>query len=88
LADPPGSPDEDELEQKVASLIMEYLIEHPHAMDTAEGVASWWIRAEGLRADLATTRRVLERLAGTGYLVKIGEGAQAHFGLRKGTKPH
>lgn len=83
-----GSTDEGALEDKVSRLITEYLTEHPHAMDTAEGVGAWWICSECLRADLATTRRVLERLAGSGYLVKIGEGEHARFGLPKHPKPH
>lgn len=83
MADQPGSTDEEQLERTIAGLIMDYLTKHPRAMDTTEGVASWWIASEGLRADLATTQRALEYLVERGSVMKIGEGAHAHFGLRK-----
>jgi Fe2+ or Zn2+ uptake regulation protein len=87
LADPPKCVDDDLPEKQVADLIMEYLSQHPHAMDTAEGVAEWWIHSDRLRADLATTRRALDRLEKSGYLAKIGDGDRAHYRLRQQPRP-
>jgi hypothetical protein len=83
LADPPDNADEDATEKQVADLIVEYLREHPHAMDTAEGVAAWWLPESRRPANLLVTRRALERLVAGGLLEKIGQGDRAHYGLRK-----
>ena len=72
-----------EREKKVAADIAAYLNQHPRAMDTVEGVVGWWLPGDPVRADLATTRKVLEQMAESGYLVKIGVGDQARYGLHK-----
>jgi hypothetical protein len=76
-------PDPDAVETQVAESIMTYLRDNPHAMDTADGIAVWWIRPDSLRANVATVRSVLDRLAQTGELLKVGEGDRAHYGLRR-----
>lgn len=88
MADPPESTDDDVPEKKVAEMIMEYLAQHPHAMDTAEGVSAWWLGGDSAHTDLATTRRALERLAASGILLKIGEGERAHYRLPRDPRPH
>jgi len=46
----------------VATAILGYLEEHPHGMDTLEGIAEWWIARQRVRVQVATVARVLERL--------------------------
>ena len=46
----------------VAAAILGYLEEHPHGMDTLEGIAEWWIARQRVRVQVATVARVLERL--------------------------
>jgi hypothetical protein len=87
LADSPGNTDEDTAEKQVAEAIMEYLSEHPHAMDSVEGVAAWWLSRDRQPANLAITRRALERLVSSGLLLKVGEGERARYGMRKGLRP-
>ena len=46
----------------VAAAILGYLEEHPHGMDTLEGIAEWWIARQRVRVQVVTVARVLERL--------------------------
>ena len=46
----------------VAAAILGYLEEHPHGMDTLEGIAEWWIARQRIRVNVAAVARVLERL--------------------------
>ncbi len=46
----------------VAAAILGYLEEHPHGMDTLEGIAEWWIARQQIRVEVAAVARVLERL--------------------------
>ena len=46
----------------VATAILGYLEEHPHGMDTLEGIAEWWIARQRVRVNVAAVARVLERL--------------------------
>ena len=46
----------------VAAAILGYLEEHPHGMDTLEGIAEWWIARQRVRVNVAAVARVLERL--------------------------
>ena len=88
MAESPGNTDEDAAEKQVAEAIMKYLEEHPHAMDTAEGVADWWLPRDRAPANLELTRRALDRLVASRLLVKIGEGDRAHYGIYKHPRPN
>ena len=46
----------------VAAAILGYLEEHPHGMDTLEGIAEWWIARQQIRVNVTAVARVLERL--------------------------
>ena len=50
----------------VAAAILGYLEEHPHGMDTVEGIAEWWLRRQQIRVHVATVARVLGRLTERG----------------------
>ena len=48
--------------------ILEYLAEHPNAMDTLEGIAGWWLERHRIRVSVEALSRVLERLVESGVL--------------------
>ena len=50
----------------VAAAILGYLEEHPHGMDTLEGIAEWWLSRQQIRVQVATVSRVLHRLTERG----------------------
>lgn len=88
MADSPGNTDEDSAEKQVAEAIMEYLREHPHARDSVEGVAAWWLSRDRQPANVAITRGALERLVASGLLSKAGGGERARYGIRKVLRPN
>lgn len=69
-------------ESHVADCILQYLAEHPHAMETLDGIADWWVMRQQVRVNLTTLARVLRRLTAEGVLEEIGDGAPTRYRLR------
>jgi len=82
-----GPPDPEADDKKIGASLMRYILEHPQAMDTAEGIAEWWTR-DGERRDVETVRRVLGGLMDQGLIERLGSGKYAHYRLKKGTESH
>ena len=57
----------------LADAVLRYLAECPEAMDTAEGVAEWWLMRQHVRAQVEAVARVLAQLVDRGVL-EIVEG--------------
>jgi len=83
LADPPKPVSDEAVESRVLQAVVNYVASHPQAMDTAQGIAAWWIPGVAERVDIRVVRRVLQRLTETGALERIGEGDRAHYRLKK-----
>jgi hypothetical protein len=67
----------------LAEAVMDYLAEHPKAMDTLEGIAKWWILRRQVRVDVEALKRVLSQLTERGLLEKMGSGDYARYQLKK-----
>jgi hypothetical protein len=67
----------------LARRVLDYLAEHPQAMDTVEGIAEWWVMREQVRVDVRLLERVLTRLTEQGLLEEIRSGAEVRFSLKK-----
>ena len=83
LADPPNPVTDEAFESQVLQAVVDYVTSHPQAMDTAQGIAAWWISGIADRVDRRLMRRVLDRLTESGVLERIGAGDRAHYVLRK-----
>lgn len=71
-------PDFSEDNNVVAWLILGYLCSHPDAKDTAEGIGGWWLRGEGLDADIDVIRGAIAYLVKREWLTATGG---RHVGL-------
>ena len=67
----------------VAAAILGYLEEHPHGMDTLEGIAEWWIARQRIRVNVAAVARVLERLTEGGAVEVVSANGHRLY-RRKG----
>jgi hypothetical protein len=83
LNEPPDRPAGDNPEEELAGAVLDYLEEHPHAMDTFEGIAQWWLAGRKVHVDEASLAHVLDRLAREGVLERIGTGESARYRLKK-----
>lgn len=74
--------DERQEEDRMEAAILRYLGEHPHAMDTLEGVAEWWLARERIRTDVRRLATALRRLVDRGFLEEVGTGQARMYRLR------
>lgn len=70
-------------EEQMCGAVLQYLAEHPHAMDTLEGIASWWLMRQQVRAEVDVLAKVLRRLAEQGLLEMSGEHENPIYKLRR-----
>lgn len=64
--------DETNRRHRLQHKILRYLLDHPTAADSAEGVRHWWLRDMGELSGAMTTD-ALEELLGRGLLVSRGD---------------
>ena len=70
-------------ESPIASKVVEYLRQHPQAMDTATGIAEWWIPEVGKQVDKLEMERALDELVQKGLVERVGAGVRAHYRLKR-----
>ena len=70
-------------DEEVAASILAYLAEHPKAMDSLEGIASWWIMRHQVRVNVMKLTQVLGELTERGLVEEIGEGEQRRYRLKR-----
>lgn len=68
-------PDFSEDNNVVAWLILGYLCSHPDAKDTAIGVGKWWLRAEGVDAEMGCVHGALNYLVERRWITSAGGAA-------------
>ena len=84
MNEPPQQPfGEEPDEEEVVHAVLDYLAKHPHAMDTFEGIAQWWIPGQSLAGRGPKLASALDRLTRDGMLERIGSGESARYRLKK-----
>jgi hypothetical protein len=69
----------------VAHAILRYLLCHPDAGDTREGIASWWLRKQRIEEEVPRVIRALELLETCGFIVqRTGPDFLPHFRVNPG----
>jgi hypothetical protein len=71
-------------EEEVAEAILDYLKEHPHAMDTVEGIAGWWLMRQQIKVGVTMLVKVLRQLTDDGLLEEVDAGETPRYRLRQG----
>ena len=69
-------------QQKEADLIhaiLQNLEEHPQAQDTLEGIASFWVTRQRVRADVEAVAMALRKLTESGQLQEIRQGEYVQY---------
>ena len=67
---------------ELSQAILQYLAEHPHAADTVEGIAEWWLTRQRVRVDVQTIAKVLHELSERGLLEETGTGDHRRYRLK------
>jgi hypothetical protein len=65
--------------------VLDYLSEHPQAMDTLDGIAEWWVPLEGESIDRSELKNVLYSLTAEGLLEESQSGSSTRFSRAKKT---
>ena len=78
----------DERLAAVTEAIEAYLVRHPHAADSAEGIARWWLSMGGLDASVEEVRAALGRLIEQGLVAwrQLPDGRRLYGAARSATK--
>jgi hypothetical protein len=66
-------------ERNTAQSILNYMIEHPRATDTVEGIAQWWISRSRRERSIGEIQQALSYLISRGFITET---------RRKGMPPY
>jgi Fe2+ or Zn2+ uptake regulation protein len=69
-------------EARIRGEVLDYLRQHPHAMDSLEGIATWWLPRHEVRVGVELVARALEQLEDEGLLERVGDAERPLFRLR------
>jgi hypothetical protein len=84
MVEPFPSPVELSNREKVLRVrVLEYLSQHPQAMDTLDGIAEWWVPLQNESIDRVELRNVLRSLTAEGLVEELHSGSSTRFSLRK-----
>jgi hypothetical protein len=74
-----GAPD-----RPIADQILAYLVEHPQAQDTLEGITEWWLLEQKIRSAAADVDDALRELAAEEFLLtrQCADG-RTYYGLNR-----
>ena len=61
--------------------ILNYLEEHPDAMEAVNGIAEWWIARSQIRVEVEALRRVLKELTESGVLKEMQVTGETYYRL-------
>ena len=63
--------------------ILNYLKEHPDAMEAVNGIAEWWIARSQIRVEVEALKRVLKELTENGVLKEMRVTGETYYRLAK-----
>jgi hypothetical protein len=72
---------EDNQAEALADEIQRYLLGHPDAADTVEGIRTWWLARQRLKESLILKQRALDLLEYRGVIAKRKIGPRTVYRL-------
>ena len=64
--------------------ILAYLVEHPEAQDTLEGIVEWWLLEQEIKFETARVKEALSDLIARGLILeKKGSNSQIHYRINQ-----
>ena len=70
--------------QKTAYEILTYMLEHPDAQDTLQGITEWWLPGGDARPNVTLVAEALAEMTAEGFVIaRVGEDARAHYKLNR-----
>lgn len=65
---------------KIGNEILAYLVDHPKAQDTLEGIVEWWLLERTIKYETARVKEALSDLVARGLILeKKGSNSQFHY---------
>ena len=64
--------------------ILSYLIEHPEAQDTLEGIAEWWLLERAIKSQETQIVKAVAELVAKGFIIEHkGRDSQTHYRINQ-----
>jgi len=71
-------------ESKIGNEILAYLVEHPKAQDTLEGIVEWWLLERKIEFETARVKEALSKLVARGLILeKNGSNSKIHYRINQ-----
>ena len=65
---------------QIAYQILEYLVDHPEAQDTLEGIVEWWLLERTIKSQTLSVREALGMLVAERLVIESkGKDARTHY---------
>jgi hypothetical protein len=74
----------DNEDRPLADEVLAYLVQHPQAQDTVEGIVEWWLLEQRIRTAVADAEAAVSDLVHQDFLIKIeGSDGRMFYGLNR-----
>ena len=69
---------------QIGNKILAYLVDHPKAKDTLEGIVEWWLLEREIKFETARVKEALSDLVARGLILeKKGSNSQMHYRINQ-----
>jgi hypothetical protein len=69
---------------QIAYEILAYMIEHPEAQDTLEGIVEWWLLEQQVMRQTARVKQALSELVSKGLILeRKGKDSRIHYRINQ-----
>ena len=64
--------------------ILAYLVDHPEAQDTVEGIVEWWLLEQQIKRQAANIKKTLTELVARGFILELkGEDSRTYYRINR-----